>query len=56
MSDIPEDVSLYLERRERALQEVRVLLAMLRGQSAPYVVWLSNLDRRLSIKLGKVNG
>jgi acyl carrier protein len=27
MSDIPEDVSLYLERRERALQEVRVLLA-----------------------------
>ena len=39
-----------------AQKEVKVLLAMLQGQSAPYVVWLSNLDRRLSIKLGKVGG
>ena len=37
-----------------AQKEVRVLLAMLRGQSGPYVTWLSNLDRRLAIKLGKV--
>jgi hypothetical protein len=29
---------------------------MLSGQTGPYVTWLSNLDRRLTIKLGKVNG
>lgn len=35
-----------------AQKEVKVLLAMLQGQTGPYVVWLSNLDRRLQIKLG----
>ena len=39
-----------------AQKEVKVLLAMLSGQTGPYVVWLSNLDRRLAIKLGKVGG
>jgi hypothetical protein len=40
-----------------AQREVRVLLAMLQGQTGPYVVWLSNLDRRLALKLGqKVGG
>jgi hypothetical protein len=35
-----------------AQKEVKVLLAMLQGQNNPYVVWLSNLDRRLQLKLG----
>ncbi len=39
-----------------AQKEVKVLLAMLAGQTGPYVVWLSNLDRRLALKLGKVGG
>jgi hypothetical protein len=39
-----------------AQKEVKVLLAMLSGQTGPYVTWLSNLDRRLAIKLGKANG
>ncbi|MFT3774330.1 MAG: FHA domain-containing protein [Minicystis sp.] len=40
-----------------AQKEVKVLLAMLQGQNNPYVVWLSNLDRRLQLKLGgKVGG
>ena len=39
-----------------AQKEVKVLLAMLSGQTGPYVVWLSNLDRRLALKLGKVGG
>ncbi|XYH94736.1 FHA domain-containing protein [Sorangium sp. So ce1128] len=39
-----------------AQSEAKTLLAMLEGQSGPYVVWLSNLDRRLTLKLGKVKG
>ena len=39
-----------------AQREVKILLAMLQGQTGPYVVWLSNLDRRLALKLGKVGG
>jgi acyl carrier protein len=27
MTDVPEDIALYLERREKALREVRILLA-----------------------------
>jgi len=27
MSEVPDDIALYLERRERALHEVRILLA-----------------------------
>ncbi len=40
-----------------AQKEVKVLLAMLAGQTGPYVVWLSSTsDRRLALKLGKVGG
>jgi len=38
-----------------AQKEVKALLAMLEGQNGPYVVWLSNLDRRIAIKLGQAN-
>jgi hypothetical protein len=36
-----------------AQREVKTLRAMLEGQTGPYVVWLSNLDRRIALKLGK---
>jgi len=36
-----------------AQREVRILLDMLQGRTGPYLVWLSNLDRQLKIKLGK---
>jgi len=36
-----------------AHKEVRVLLEMLQGKSDPYVVWLSNLERRLKLRFGK---
>jgi len=61
---LEEDYRAHQMRLEHALtvrdlntaqREVKALLAMLEGQNAPYVVWLSNLDRRLEIKLGKVN-
>ncbi|MCC6555567.1 MAG: hypothetical protein IT372_21610 [Polyangiaceae bacterium] len=38
-----------------AYKEIRVLLDMLQGKSDPYVVWLSNLERRLKIKFGKTS-
>jgi hypothetical protein len=62
---LEEDYRAHQMRLEHAIEvrdlrtaqkEVRVLLAMLAGQTGPYVVWLSNLDRRLAIKLGKVAG
>lgn len=34
-------------------EEVRVLLAFTDGQQNAYVTWLSNLDRKLRLKLGK---
>lgn len=37
-----------------AQKEVKTLLAMLEGQTGPYVIYLQNLDRRLALKLGKV--
>lgn len=37
-----------------AQKQVKVLLAMLDGQQGPYVTWLSNHDRRLALKLGKL--
>lgn len=36
-----------------AQREVRLLLAMLQGKSDPYVVWLSNMERRLKLRVGK---
>ena len=43
---------------ERAARELppgafRVLRALTEGQAGPYVTWLSNLDRRITLKLGK---
>jgi hypothetical protein len=57
-----EDYRAHQMRLEHALsvsdastaqREVKTLLAMLAGQAGPYVVWLSNLDRRIALKLGK---
>lgn len=62
---LEEDYRAHQMRLEHAIEvrdlrtaqrEVKVLLAMLQGQTGAYVVWLSNLDRRLSLKLGKVGG
>jgi len=62
---LTEDYRAHQMRLEHALlvkdlrtaqKEVRVLLAMLDGQAAPYVVWLSNLNRRITVKLGKATG
>lgn len=36
-----------------AQKEVKRLLGMLSGQQHAYVTWLSNLDRRIALKLGK---
>jgi len=37
-----------------AWRETHVLLRMLEGKTGPYVVWLSNLDRQLKLKLGEI--
>jgi hypothetical protein len=41
---------------ETAQKEVSVLRAFTEGKSGPYVVWLSNLERRLQLKLGRKEG
>jgi hypothetical protein len=62
---LEEDYRAHQMRLEHAIEvrdlrtaqkEVNVLLALLEGQTGPYVVWLSNLKRRIAIKLGKVGG
>ncbi len=37
-----------------ARREVRVLLAYMDGKQGEYVTWLSNLDRQLKLKVGRV--
>jgi hypothetical protein len=37
-----------------ARREVRVLLAYMAGKQGDYVTWLSNLDRQLKLKVGRV--
>ena len=37
----------------KSQKEVKKLLGMLSGQQHAYVTWLSNLDRRIALKLGK---
>jgi hypothetical protein len=37
-----------------ARREVRTLLAYMEGKSGDYVTWLSNLDRNLKLKVGRV--
>lgn len=44
--------SLDVKDLRTAQREVKVLLAMLQGKNDPYVIWLSNMDRRLKLKLG----
>jgi hypothetical protein len=62
---INEDYRLHQVRLEHAMtvqdwvtaqKEVKVLLAFTEGQQAPYVVWLSNLDRRIMLKLARKEG
>ncbi|HZO11684.1 MAG TPA: FHA domain-containing protein [Polyangiaceae bacterium] len=36
-----------------AHHETKILLSMLEGQTGAYVTWLSNLERRLQLKIGK---
>ncbi|EYF06575.1 Hypothetical protein CAP_1705 [Chondromyces apiculatus DSM 436] len=43
--------SLDVKDLRTAQREVKVLLAMLQGKNDPYVVWLSNMDRRLKLRL-----
>lgn len=59
---LDEDYRAHQMRLEHAIEvrdlrtaqkEVKVLLAMLQGQSGAYVEWLMNLDRRLAMKLAK---
>jgi hypothetical protein len=45
--------SLDVQSLRVAQEETQVLLRMLEGQTGPYMVWLSNLDRELEVKLGK---
>lgn len=45
--------SLTINDLETARHEVRVLLQFTEGKQGDYVVWLSNLDRKLKLKLGR---
>jgi hypothetical protein len=45
--------ALDIQNLKIAQRETKVLLTMLEGQTGPYVGWLSNLERRLTLKLGK---
>jgi hypothetical protein len=45
--------SLDVQNLKVAQKETIFLLRLLEGQTGPYMVWLSNLDRRLKLKLGK---
>ena len=40
---------------QTAQREVKILRSMLEGQSGPYMIWLSNLDRQLALKFGKMD-
>jgi hypothetical protein len=62
---INEDYRAHQVRLEHALtvqdwqtaqSEVAVLRAFTAGKQGPYVLWLSNLDRRLQVKLGRKEG
>jgi hypothetical protein len=62
---INEDYRAHQVRLEHALtvqdwqtaqSEVAVLRAFTEGKQGPYVLWLSNLDRQLQVKLGRKEG
>jgi len=44
--------ALNIEDNVSAQKEVRVLLQFTEGKSGDYVTWLSNLDRKLKLKVG----
>ncbi len=46
------DHALTIEDYAAAQKEVRVLLQFVEGKSGDYVTWLSNLDRKLKLKIG----
>lgn len=44
--------AISVQDQHTAQREVKILLAFTEGKQGDYVTWLSNLDRRLKIKLG----
>ena len=44
--------ALGVRDQKSAQRQVKILLAFTEGKQGDYVTWLSNLDRRLKIKLG----
>jgi hypothetical protein len=46
------DHALQIEDYVSAQKEVRVLLQFVEGKTGDYVTWLSNLDRRIKLKIG----
>ncbi len=50
------DHALATEDYVSALKEVRVLLQFVEGKSGEYVTWLSNLERKLKLKVGEAAG
>ncbi len=47
------DHALQIQDFVTARKEVRTLLAFLEGRQGDYVTWLSNLDRKLKLKVGR---
>ncbi len=45
--------SLTIDDLQTARKEVRILLQFTEGKQGEYVTWLSNLDRKLKLKLGR---
>lgn len=50
------DHALNTEDYVSAQKEVRVLLQFVEGKSGDYVTWLSNLERKLKLKIGEQQG
>lgn len=48
------DHALSIEDYVSAQKEVRVLLQFIEGKQGEYVTWLSNLDRKLKLKIGDI--
>jgi hypothetical protein len=48
------DHALSIEDYVSAQKEVRVLLQFVEGKQGEYVTWLSNLDRKLKLKIGDI--
>ena len=48
------DHALSIDDYVSAQKEVRVLLQFVEGKQGEYVTWLSNLDRKLKLKIGDI--